>query len=270
MKYSSDVLNYATSHDFNKLLKCNLSEEKNEQSIYTAVDQNNITPFAPDLDDLVRLHKAICDRRVTTIMEFGVGYSTIIMADALRRNKQKYGNYVTNNLRRSDAFKIFSIDANREFIALIENKISSDLCDFIYMHFSECRMMSFNGRITHCYDSLPNICPDFIYLDAPGQYDVQGDIYGIHTRSKDRLPMSADLLIIEHFLLPGTSVLVDGRTASARFLKANFQRFWLYNHDTENDIHTFELLEKPLGKYNKKQLEFCLGESYFRRLNKAG
>ena len=33
--------------------------------------------------------------------------------------------------------------------------------------------------------------------------------------------MAADILAIEHFLVSGTLIVVDGRTANARFLKAN-------------------------------------------------
>ena len=72
--------------------------------------------------------------------------------------------------------------------------------------------------------------------------------------------MSADLLLMEPFLLPGTLIVVDGRTANARFLQNNFQRNWEYRHHAEADIHTFELIEAPLGKINQRQLEFCLGE----------
>jgi hypothetical protein len=106
------------------------------------------------------------------------------------------------------------------------------------------------------YSKIPNVCPDFIYLDGPDQFSPIGEIRGISTRSIDRLPMSADLLAIEHFLLPGTLIVVDGRSANARFLKSNFQRNWEYQYLEEYDQHFFELKEPPLGKINKKQVEF--------------
>ena len=84
---------------------------------------------------------------------------------------------------------------------------------------------------------------------------------GISTRHLDRLPMAADILPIEHFLLPGTLIVLDGRTANARFLKTNLQRDWCYSYSTEFDQHFFELKEEPLGPYNKKQVEFSLGNS---------
>jgi hypothetical protein len=79
-------------------------------------------------------------------------------------------------------------------------------------------MGTFNDRVCTYYDFLPNVSPDFIYIDGPNQHGTLGDIGGISTRHKDRMPMSADILRMEHFLLPGTLIVVDGRTANARFL----------------------------------------------------
>ena len=106
------------------------------------------------------------------------------------------------------------------------------------------------------FETLPNLCPDLIYLDGPDQFSAIGNVDGITTNHIERLPMSGDLLKIEHFLLPGTLIVIDGRTANARFLKANFQRDWTYNYFEEFDQHFFELNEEPLGIYNKKQIEF--------------
>ena len=117
-------------------------------------------------------------------------------------------------------------------------------------------MGTFNSRIASFYDPLPNISPDLIYIDAPDLYSPAGDVRGVTTAHRDSLPMSADILAIEHFLLPGTLIVIDGRTANARFLKTNFQRNWDYYHNKEYDQHFFILDEEPLGVYNKRQLDF--------------
>jgi hypothetical protein len=69
------------------------------------------------------------------------------------------------------------------------------------------------------------------------------------------MPMAADLLAIEYFLEPGTFIVVDGRTANARFLINNFQRNWLYAHVEEFDQHFFYLDEEALGKWNFEALK---------------
>lgn len=218
------------------------------------------TPLPPDTRDLRRLYDIIRSRHVITILEFGVGHSTRVMAEALQENKRDFGDKI-GHLRRENPFKIFSVDSSADFIELTRANLKGFDVEF---HHTQCRMGDFNGKICHFYDTLPNVTPDFIYLDAPGQFDVTGDIAGIHTREKDRLPMAADLLRIEYFLLPRTLILVDGRTANARFLRDNFQRAWEYAHDVEGDVHTFELMEPPLGSYNKAQIDFCLRENMKR------
>ena len=43
--------------------------------------------FPPDLEDLVYLHRIVRARKSFTVLEFGLGYSTFILADALWKNK---------------------------------------------------------------------------------------------------------------------------------------------------------------------------------------
>jgi hypothetical protein len=70
--------------------------------------------------------------------------------------------------------------------------------------------------------------------------------------------MAADILAMEHFLLPRTLIVIDGRTANARFLKSNLQRNWKYSYYREYDQHFFELMEEPLGELNKIQIDYSL------------
>ena len=66
--------------------------------------------------------------------------------------------------------------------------------------------------------------------------------------------MSADLLLMEPILLPGTFILIDGRTNNARFLARNWQRHFTVNWDKKADITTMELVEEKLGKFNESLL----------------
>ena len=226
---------------------------KIHKNIWESVDPKNNVPFAAELDDLVRLHYLVVSRKVTTILEFGIGKSTVIFDHALQHNKLKHESYVVNNLRRSNPFECHSIDNSKKWIKQCQTSFKTENVTY---HFSKCRMGSFNDRICTFYDAIPNVSPDLIYLDAPDQHSVLGDVGGVSTRHKDKMPMSGDILRMEHFLLPGTLIVIDGRTANARFLKANLQRNWAYDYDKNFDQHFFELDEEPLGRHNKKQLEF--------------
>ena len=252
---------YLLQHPFHKKLglddidKDDSLESKATWDPYYAVNPSLDEAFPAEMDDLIRLHYLITSRKVTTILEFGVGKSSIVFDDALEYNKTKYNEYVSKNLRRSNPFECHSVDTNQQWIDVAKNTQKTSNITYYY---SPCRMSTFNDRICTYFEEIPNICPDFIYLDGPDQYSIKGDIRGTSTNHPDRLPMVADILAMEHFLLPGTMIVVDGRTANARFMKTNFQRDWSYWYFEEYDQHFFELTEEPLGVYNKNQIDFCL------------
>jgi hypothetical protein len=226
------------------------------------VNVNKSIPFPPELDDLTRLHYLITKRKVMTILEFGVGKSTIIFNDALIKNKKKYKNFISKNLRKKNLFECHSLDNQMKWIKKLKsnNKFTN-----INFHHTSLEMGTFNDRACTFYKKIPNVSPDFIYLDGPDQFSAKGFIRGISTNHPDRLPMAGDILVLEHFLIPGTLIVIDGRTANARFLKTNLQRDWIYCHDKNADQHYFELKEDPLGPYNKKQIDFCLENKLYVR-----
>ena len=226
-----------------------------------SVDPNLKIPFKVEFDDLARLHYLSVSRRVTTILEFGTGKSTLVFAKALMENKNKYFKYTSTNLRRGNLYELHPIENSQIWI----DQTNSDIPDIYksFINFNLCRLItdSFCGRLCTYYNGIPNICPDLIYLDGPDQFSPEGDLRGLSTKHQDRMPMSADILTIEHFLQPGTLIVVDGRTANARFLKSNFQRNWSYLHVPEYDQHFFELQEEPLGIYNKKMIDQTLQQN---------
>lgn len=264
--------NYLLKNPFHEHLNIDLEtygeiEKKATYSPFFAVNPDLDKPFDVELDDLIRLHFLIISRKVTTILEFGVGKSTTVFDHALRMNQELHGEFVLKSLRRSNPFECYSIDNNKEWIDLCKNSSNTEVVTF---HYSECSVSSFNDRVCTYFDNFPNICPDLIYLDGPDQFSPLGDVRGVNTNHPDRVPMSGDILAIEHFLLPGTLIIVDGRTSNARFLESNFQRNWIHTHIEEYDQHFFELIEKPLGIYNKTQIDYCLGDKYYERLEMHG
>ena len=80
-KINLDVLKYFYNEHLDKYF--NKEELKNIEFKYKYIDPNfsvnpnNTIPFPIDLNDLVRLHKIIRKRKVFTILEYGIGYSTI-------------------------------------------------------------------------------------------------------------------------------------------------------------------------------------------------
>ncbi|WP_120495687.1 hypothetical protein [Kiloniella sp. EL199] len=220
----------------------------------------NTTPYPPQLDDLARLHKLVRSRKVTTIMEFGVGYSNLVLADALYKNSIDFKDDILKlDLRRNNLFELHCIEVSQHWIEISKNRIPQHLRGIITYHQSNVEITTHQGRICHRYNKLPNICPDFVYLDAPHPFDVEGEKNGISFRHNDRVVLSSDLISIEYLLLPGTLIVIDGRTTNARFLKDFLKRPWQYTYNEKGDVHLLELKEKPLGEINKRQIKFCLG-----------
>ena len=96
-KYFTDLIlyDYIVKNNLDSLLNINLDDfneltEKKQYGIYDLVDPTNKTPYAPELDDLARLHHIATTRKAITILEFGTGYSTLVLADALAYTEEKY------------------------------------------------------------------------------------------------------------------------------------------------------------------------------------
>ena len=88
---------------------------------------------------------------------------------------------------------------------------------------SKNKLIEYEGKYATRCTNIPNISPDLIYLDGPSQYATKQNINGFNLNNISRFPMSADTLF-RIFLEPGTFIIVDGRTANARFLKDHLKK----------------------------------------------
>ncbi len=219
-------------------------------------------PFEPEYDDLCRLHWMALSRKVINTLELGSGYSTIVLADAMRILNMHFGKWAKESIRSDNPFHVYAVEEEQRFFEITRSRLGSKLQTFATVSRSSVDILIHDNRIASVYSKLPNISPDFIYLDGPSQFATMQEINGFSFNSKARMPMSADILRVEFFLEPGTLILVDGRTANARFLKSYLRRNWVYMHDPMGDIHYFELQEEPLGPFNKLKLEFCLNGNW--------
>lgn len=259
---------YFLKHKLNEVLKIkskNVSFKKQKPKAYEFKRFYNKIEQPPEFDDLCRLHYLMTTRKVITALEFGVGKSTLIINDALQKNMNNYQKKIAKIefIRKYDQFKCFTVDNQLKWLNNIKKKHDTKR---IIFHFSKLKMGTFNDKICTFFKHLPVVSPNLIYLDGPARFSPFGSIRGWTTNYVDGMPMLGDLLAIEHFLMPGTMLLVDGRTANARFILKNLQRDWIYFFDEKLDQHFFELSETPLGIYNKRYLEFSLGKNYFKRI----
>lgn len=125
----ADYTDYINENEIHTLLDINLEDygdphakKGNLKPPFYLVETHLKDAFAAELDDLCRLHFLARSRRVTTILEFGCGFSTYIFDDALKRNWADYEPYVSKNLRRSRSFQGFAVDNHLDWINEVKSK----------------------------------------------------------------------------------------------------------------------------------------------------
>lgn len=216
-------------------------------------EKNYIDPFVPKLTNLYYLYQSIILNKRITVLEFGSGWSTLVIILALNELKDKFSSDV-KLLGRNSPFEIFVLENKKKYLSITKNRIKKFYKHLkiknsikINYHFSEVEMTTFNDRICTQYKKMPVCNPDFIYLDGPNHLSVNKDINGFSTRHKDMMPMISDILKSEYFYTPGTIIISDGRAANVKFLKDHFNRKWKYTFEPKYDQHIFFLNDPPLG-----------------------
>ena len=231
---------------------------ESKKKIPPSLDQRTMKfPQPPDLNDLYRLYMFIVLNKRTTVLEFGTGYSTLVMHYALMYNKKKFGNSKPFP-RCEHPYELFALDDNKYFSKISKNRLKKFSKNYSYVNFrySKVQMTNYCGNFAVEYDKLPNVNPDFIYLDGPSQWAPNNKVNNFTTAHPDMMPMSCDIAKIENFLTPGTIIVSDGRTANSIFLKNLFKRKWKVKRDIKNDQIYFLLNEQSLGPHNSQQLNF--------------
>ncbi len=239
------------SIDLDFLNKLSLNEtEKIKDKRY------ELKPHIPEIIDLYRIYKFITLNKRINVLEYGTGYSSLVIAKALNDNKVRYLKN-TKDLRFKKKFFLSIVDNEKKFINISKKRIKQmiKLNNFKFFY-SENHMTTFNGRLCSEYVNHPSLNPDFIYLDGPDQFNIKGKINGMTLNNHEMSPMSCDILKYENLLCPGTIILVDGRSLNSRFLRDNLKRKWKIIEDVSHDQSIFYLNEKTLGYFNNKQLKF--------------
>lgn len=234
------------------------TEESQSSALLRNVSESEHKPFEPEYADLCRLHWLCLSRKTLNVLEFGSGFSTVAIADAMRILDTHFGAWAAENTRVEKPFHVFAVEESERFAGITRDRLGDELGVFATVSQSSVEVYDYDHRICTVYSSLPNISPDLVYLDGPSQFATTETVNGFSFDSVARMPMVADLLRFEFFLEPGTLILVDGRTANVRFLKAYFKRNWVHMHDPEGDVHYLELQEAPLGPFNRVKMDFCL------------
>jgi hypothetical protein len=215
--------------------------------------------YKPILQDLYNIYQVIIKNNRTSVLEFGSGWSSIIISRALIENKK---NFKKNKFKINPFFEHHILENEKKFLYYTKKKINYFLKNYknknVKYSFSDCFLEVVNNKFVTLYKKLPDINPDFIYLDGPDQSKIKSKKKSFKINSEKFMPMVSDILLIEYFLIPGTIIMIDGRGANAQYLKNNFTRKWGYKYFKDSDQHLFQLQAPSLGKKNENFLSYYL------------
>lgn len=212
------------------------------EGVLSILAQGDQTEYPPDYSDLSFLHHAIRRRRPKVVLEFGVGFSTLTMLHALAKNNAESG-------QNGAAARLFVVDGDEYWLKNTQQKISPEYIDLVEFTYSECELTTLDGQVCHLFKHLPDVVPDFIYLDGPDPETVKGGVHGLTTtplspsRKNRRGPLAADLLLYESALRKGACLVIDQRHLNTRFLRNKFLRRWHIRRDFATNQYIFTLLD---------------------------
>ncbi len=211
-------------------------------------------PYEYELDDLYYLYSTVRRTSCVSVLEFGSGWSTLVLALALYENSESFGDKHRRLVRHPNPFVILTIDASAHWQAVALSRLPDWLRSTVKDVTCNVNLAEQYGSYVHMYENVPDFVADLIYLDGPDPEQVRGTLNGFGYKELHTLPMGADILRIESHLWPETTIITDGRTANARFLAAHLRRNWQVMHDPFGDRTTFRLEETPFGPVIEQHL----------------
>lgn len=180
--------------------------------------------FPPNCADLWFLYQTVRRRKPRTILEFGSGCSTVILAQALWENQQE----------ADGTSRLYSVESDPSWRDVTVRALPSHLQDICDVRYSPVREVDYEGTPAFRHVEIPErVKPDMVYLDGPPlTWERQ---------------VAIDLLDLEERFSPACCLVVDGRWRNVLFLKRYFKRRyrvrecgWSFNHSRNR--HVFECL----------------------------
>lgn len=201
-----------------------------KNGVLEVLSRGETTEIAIVHGDLARIHKLIRTRKPRVVLEFGVEFSTLVIAHALGQNEIGH---------------LFTVDASKQWLDNTGKKLGK-LASYVTLQQSDVVAAEYGGQLVSRYVKLPNVTPDFIYLDGPSPLDISGDVNGLSFNLGDseyRYLVAADIILYESTLRVGAFVLADRRYMNIQFLRNNLKRKWKIHWDRVQHQVGFELRE---------------------------
>lgn len=166
------------------------------------------------------LYRTVRKRKPSCILEFGSGFSTVMMTQALWENAREPGGHPGI---------IYSLDAEREWAEASTKAMPSHLAGFWNIAYAPTEEAEFQGVPVFRHAGVPDIVPDLIYIDGPALTAER------HS--------AADALYLEERFCPGLFIIVDGRWKQTKFLREHLKRRYVFRKRWPLKNFTLELVQ---------------------------
>jgi len=172
----------------------------------------------PDFADLWFLYRTVRLRKPRSILEFGSGCSTVILAQALSDN--------TNDHRPVSGF-LHSVDSDPHWADMTRKAVPRHLETVYDISLSALVEVNYEGTPGFRHAEVPQISPDLLYLDGPPLTPHR--------------QVAIDPLELEDRFPPGFCMIVDGRGRNTQFLVRHLKRRYRVRHRRLFRNSVFEL-----------------------------
>jgi hypothetical protein len=150
--------------------------------------------------EMWRLFKDMRARKPETVMEFGVGCSTLVIAAALKKNGRG---------------RLITVDGSEEWLGVCRDAMPADLAPFV--SFNHVPVEKLSDQHAHRYARLPEATLDYLFMDGPS---IQ------HIPDWQGPPIAADPIVSNMKFNKGARIIVEGRTANVEYLKSRLGPSW--------------------------------------------
>ena len=115
----------------------------------------------------------ILKRKAFNFLEFGSGYSSLIVAHAMRILDENFSSYVKDNFLIPDPFKVYSLEESKYFQKVSKERIKDPYKKYSNIIHSNVRLDIYNGKFATFYEKFPNIYLTLFMLMDPHLFLVK-------------------------------------------------------------------------------------------------
>lgn len=176
--------------------------------------------FGVDYADQWFLYSAICKNKPKCVLEFGSGFSTVMIAQALLDNSKESPGL---------AGKIYSVDSQPFWAEAFSRAMPKHLIGFWEIFHCPLEKIYYDGILVFRHVGVPDVVPDLVYIDGPVLTAEMG--------------AASDVLFFEERFQPGLLIVVDGRSRQVAFLREHLKRRYRLKNNWLLGNYVFELIE---------------------------